>query len=77
MTRELQWYYLDTYTTYGLSVHTPPNLNLATAVIQTTYKMSRNINFWQRQMILHVIYSKNRPVTSQMAKVAQCSERYH
>ncbi|CRL30948.1 unnamed protein product [Penicillium camemberti] len=37
--------------------------------------MARNINSRQRKMITHMIYSKNRLTTSQMAKVAQCSER--
>lgn len=54
-------------------VHTPPNL--ATAFTHTTDKMARNIYSWQCKMIIHMIYSKNRLTTSQMAKVAQCSER--
>lgn len=37
--------------------------------------MARNIDPWQRKMIVHMIRSKNRLITSQMAKVAQCSER--
>jgi transcription initiation factor TFIIIB Brf1 subunit/transcription initiation factor TFIIB len=43
--------------------------------IQTPYKMARNIDSWQRKMIIHMICSKNRLTTSQIAKVAQCSER--
>jgi transposase len=39
------------------------------------YKMARNLNAWQRKMILHMISSKNRLTTSQMAKLAECSER--
>ena len=37
--------------------------------------MARNIDPWQRKMIIHMICSKNRLTTSQMAKVAKCSER--
>jgi hypothetical protein len=34
-------------------VHIPTNL--VTAVTQTTYKMARNIDSWQRKMIIHMI----------------------
>ena len=54
-------------------VYTPPNS--ATTVTQTPYDMARNIDSWQRKMITHMIYSKNRLATSQMAKAAYCSER--
>ena len=37
--------------------------------------MARNLNAWQRKMIVHMISSKNRLTTSQMAKLAKCSER--
>ena len=37
--------------------------------------MARNIDPWQRKMIVHMIRSKDRLTTSQMAKVAQCRER--
>ena len=38
-------------------------------------KMARKLNPWQRKMIVHMISSKNRLTTSQMAKLAKCSER--
>lgn len=44
-------------------------------ITQPPYKMARNIDSWQRKMITHMTCSKNRLTTSQMAKVAQCSER--
>lgn len=37
--------------------------------------MARNIDSWQRKMIIHMIYSNKRLITKQMAKVAQRSER--
>lgn len=37
--------------------------------------MASSIESWQRKKIIHMIYSKNELTTSQMAKVAQCSER--
>lgn len=37
--------------------------------------MARNIDTWQRKMIIHMICSKSKLTTSQMAKVTQCSER--
>ena len=37
--------------------------------------MARNIDPWQRKMIVHMIPSKNRLTTSQMAMMALCSER--
>ena len=39
------------------------------------YTMARSIDSWQRKMIIHMICSKNRLTTSQIAKVTQCSER--
>lgn len=38
-------------------------------------KMARNIEPWQRKMIAHMICSKQRLTTSQIAKAAKCSER--
>jgi hypothetical protein len=38
--------------------HTLPNS--ATTVTQTTYKMARNIDSWQHEMITHMVYNKNR-----------------
>jgi hypothetical protein len=38
-------------------------------------KMARNLNSRQRKMIIHMISSKRRLTTSQMAKLAKCSER--
>ncbi|KAJ5216904.1 hypothetical protein N7468_009912 [Penicillium chermesinum] len=37
--------------------------------------MARNLDTWQRNMIVHMINSKSRLTTSQMAKLAKCSER--
>ncbi|KGO69519.1 hypothetical protein PITC_014090 [Penicillium italicum] len=37
--------------------------------------MARNLDSWKRKMIVHMISSKNRLTTSQMAKLAKCSER--
>jgi hypothetical protein len=37
-------------------------------------QLAKNIESWQRKMIIHMICSNNRLSTSQMAKVAQCSE---
>lgn len=37
--------------------------------------MARKLNPWQRKMAVHMISSKNRLTTSQMAKLAKCSER--
>ena len=37
--------------------------------------MARNLNPWQRKMIVHMITSRNRLTTSQMAKLAKYSER--
>lgn len=36
--------------------------------------MARNIDSWQCKMIIHMIHSKNRLTTSQMAKVEKYSE---
>jgi hypothetical protein len=37
--------------------------------------MARNIGAWQHDLIIHLLCSKKRLTTSQMAKVAKCSER--
>ncbi|KAJ5851110.1 hypothetical protein N7455_010966 [Penicillium solitum] len=37
--------------------------------------MARNIDSWQRDLIIHMLCSKKRLTTSQIAKVAKCSER--
>ena len=37
--------------------------------------MARNLNGWQRKMIANMTRSKKRLTTSQMAKLAKCSER--
>jgi hypothetical protein len=37
--------------------------------------MARNLYLWQRKMIVHMIRSKNRFTTPQMAKLAKYSER--
>jgi DNA-binding XRE family transcriptional regulator len=55
------------------SAHTAPDL--APANTQTTSKMARNTDPWQRKIIVYMIRSKNRLTTSQMAKVAKCSKR--
>lgn len=37
--------------------------------------MARNIDSWQRELIIHMLCSKKRLTASQIAKVAKCSER--
>ena len=37
--------------------------------------MARNLECWQRQIIIHMMRSRKRLITSQMAKVAKCTER--
>ncbi|KAK5800950.1 hypothetical protein VI817_003162 [Penicillium citrinum] len=37
--------------------------------------MARNLSAWQRKMIVHMLRSKKSLTTSQMAKLAKCSER--
>ncbi len=37
--------------------------------------MARNIDSWERRTITYMIYSKNRLTTSQMTRLAQCSQR--
>lgn len=37
--------------------------------------MARNLESWQREIIIHMMRSRKRLITSQMAKVAKCTER--
>lgn len=37
--------------------------------------MARNLESWQREIIIHMMHSRKRLTTSQMAKVAKCTER--
>jgi hypothetical protein len=39
-----------------------------------TYKIERNIDLWQGQMIIPMMRSRNRSTTSQIAKVAKYNE---
>lgn len=41
----------------------------------TYHTMARNLQAWQRKLIVHMTLSKKRLTISQMAKVAKCSER--
>lgn len=44
--------------------------------IQVTYhKMAKNLDSWQRNMIIHMICSRKALTTSQIAQEAKCSER--
>lgn len=44
-------------------------------ILPIHHNMARNIDSWQHDLIIHMLCSKKRLTTSQMAKLAKCSER--
>ena len=37
--------------------------------------MARNLESWQREIIVHMIHTRKKLTTSQMAGIAKCTER--
>jgi hypothetical protein len=62
-------------TTRGVVVPTLLPQTPATIHPLNHLKMARNLNPGQRKMVVHMINSKKRLTTSQMAKLAKCTER--